>query len=56
MNNFSEVEYIMIEIIEEQMLRKRLKTGKGCPIFQLYFESGHIPARFVIKRMKLVFF
>ena len=23
---------------------------------QLYLESGHIPARFVIKRMKIIFF
>ena len=32
------------------------KTGKGCPIFQLNLESGHLPARLAIKRMKLIFF
>ena len=29
---------------------------KGCPIYQLYLESGHLPARFHIKRIKLVFY
>ena len=37
------------------MLRKLFNTGKGSPIYQPYFESGHLPARFQIKRMKLVF-
>ena len=32
------------------------ETGPGCPIFQLYLESGHIPARFAIKRMTIIFF
>ena len=38
------------------MLRKFFKTGKGCPIYQIYFESGHLPARYQIKRMKIVFY
>jgi hypothetical protein len=36
--------------IEENYLRKILKTTKGCPITQLYLEVGHYPARFEIKR------
>ena len=55
MYNITEIEYRMIERIEEDMLRNLFKTARGCPIFQLYLESGHIPARFAIKRMKLVF-
>ena len=38
------------------MLRKIFNTEKGCSIYQLYFESGHIPARFQTKRMKLIFY
>jgi hypothetical protein len=56
MYNITEVEYRMIERIEEEMLRKLFKTSKGCPIFQLCLETGQIPARFAIKRLKLLFF
>ena len=56
MYDTKEVEYRLIERIEEDLLRKIFKTGSGCPIFQLYLESGHIPARFAIKRMKVIFF
>ena len=56
MYDIKEAEYRLIERIEEDMLRRIFKTGPGCPIFQLYFESGHIPARFAIKRMKIMFF
>ena len=56
MYDVKEAEYRLIERIEEDMLRRIFKTGSGCPIFQLYFESGHIPARFAIKRMKIMFF
>ena len=31
------------------------KTSKGCPIAQLYLESGHYPARFAIMKSKLLF-
>ena len=55
MYNTKENELRQIERIEEELLRKIFKTGQGCPIYQLYFESGHIPARFAIKRMKIVF-
>ena len=56
MYDTKEVEYRLIERIEEDLLQKIFKTGSGCPIFQLYLESGHIPARFAIKRMKVIFF
>ena len=46
----------MLERIEEDMLRIFFKTGLGCPIYQLYFESGIVPARYQVKRMKLVFY
>ena len=38
------------------MMRRVFKTGRGCANYQLYFESGQLPARYVIKRMKVVFF
>jgi hypothetical protein len=44
------------ERIDENMLRQLFKTGNGCSIYQLYFESGQLPARYQIKRMKLVFY
>ena len=56
MYNIKEGEYRLIERIEEDLLRRFFKTGPGCPIFQLYFESGHVPARFAIKRMKFIYF
>ena len=36
-------------------MRKLFKTTKGCPISQLYLESGHIPARFQIFKSRLLF-
>ena len=56
MYDIKEVEFRMIEQIEEDLLRKIFKTERGCPIFQLYFEAGQIPARIAIKRMKILFF
>ena len=51
----SEHQIRQIERIEEQFLRKLFKTSKGCPISQLYLESGHIPARFqIFKQMKFI--
>ena len=55
MYDIKEIEYRLIERIEEDLLRRFFETGPGCPIFQLYFESGLIPARFAIKRMKIIF-
>ena len=51
----SEHQIRQIERIEEQFLRKLFKTSKGCPISQLYLESGHIPARFQIYKNRLLF-
>ena len=56
MYNIKEDEYRHIERIEEDLLRKFFKIERGCPIYMLYFEAGHIPARIAIKRMKIVFF
>ena len=55
MYDIKEKEFRQLEMIEEDLLRKILKTGKGCPIFMLYCEAGQIPARIAIKRMKIVF-
>ena len=38
-----------------KFLRKMFKTTKGCPISQLYLESGHAPARYEIKKIRLLF-
>ena len=56
MYNVKETEYRQLEGIEEDMMRKLIKTGRGCPILQLYLESGHLPARYYIKRIKFVFY
>ena len=37
------------------MLRKILKTSKGCPISQLYLETGQWPARFQIMKSRMLF-
>lgn len=56
MYDIKESDFRQLERIEEDLIRKLFKTGRGCPIFQLYLESGHLPARFHIKRIKLVFY
>ena len=48
--NLKETDWRQIERIEEEFLRKILKTTKGCPIMQLYLEVGQHPARFEIKK------
>ena len=53
--NLKETEVRQIERIEECFLRKILNTSKGCPITELYFSVGHIPARFEIQKMRLLF-
>ena len=50
-----ETEYRQIERIEEDYMRKIMKTTKGCPITNLYLELGHIPARFEIIKMRLLY-
>ena len=53
--NLKEAEIRHLERIEENFLRKILKTGKGCPISQLYLEIGVYPARFEILKLRLLF-
>ena len=51
-----ENEYRQLERIEEEYLRKIVKTKKGCPISNLYLELGYLPARFEIIKMRLLYF
>ena len=53
--NLSEYQIRQLERIEEDYLRKVFKTTKSCPIVQLYLEAGHIPARFEIIRLRLLY-
>ena len=46
--NLTESQLRNIERIEEGFLRKILKTPRGCPISQLYLETGQWPARFQV--------
>ena len=36
-------------------MRKVLNTTKGCPIVSLYLALGHLPARFEIQKMRLLY-
>ena len=49
--NLKETEVRQIDRIEECFLRKILKTTKGCPIAQMYLETGHVTARLEIKKI-----
>ena len=53
--NLKETEIRQLERIEEGFLRRMFQTTSGCPISQLYLESGHIPARFAIQKIRLSF-
>ena len=53
--NLKETELRQLERIEEGFLRKMFKTSRGCPISQLYLESGHTPARYHVKKTRLLF-
>ena len=53
--NLKENELRKIERIEEEFMRKILKTSKGCPITSLYLVLGQTPARFEILKMRLLF-
>ena len=53
--NLTEKNLRNIERIEEMFLRKILKTSKGCPISQLYLETGQWPARFQIMKSRMLF-
>ena len=54
--NLSEYQIRQLERIEEDYLRQVFKTLRTCPIVQLYLEAGHTPARFEIKRLRLLHF
>ena len=49
--NLKESEKRQLERIEEELL----KTGKGCPITQLYLQVGQTPARFEIIKTRLLY-
>ena len=53
--NLKETEIRVLERIEENFLRQLLKTSRGCPISQIYLETGHTPARFEIFRKPCLF-
>ena len=53
--NLKETEMRQIERIEEEYMRKILRTTRGCPIVSLYLSLGQIPARFVIQKMRLMY-
>ena len=53
--NLTERNLRNIERIEESFLRKVLNTSKGCPISQLYLETGQWPARFQIMKLRMLF-
>ena len=53
--NLTELQLRNIERIEEGYLRQILKTRRGCPITQLYLETGQWPARFQIQKSRLLF-
>ena len=50
-----ETEIRQIERIEESYIRQVLKTGKECPINQLYLCLGQYPARFEIQKMRMLY-
>ena len=53
--NLKENQMRQIERIEESYIRKVFKTTKGCPISQLYLELGVAPARFEVKKLRLLY-
>ena len=53
--NLKETEIRQLEMIEEGFLRELIRTGKGCPISQLYTEVSLIPARLEIIKLRLLF-
>ena len=53
--NLTENELRRIEKIEERYIRKVFKTGRNCPIAQMYLEFGQWPARFEIQKKRCLF-
>lgn len=54
-HNLSESEIRQLERIEESFLRQMLGTTRGCPLSQIYLETGVAPARYEIKKRRLLF-
>ena len=44
-----------LEEIDEQLLRKILEVGAGCPKEMLYLETGTIPIRFLVAFKRVMF-
>ena len=44
-----------LEHVDEQLLRKILEVGKGCPKEMLYLETGSLPIRFLIMHKRIMF-
>ena len=53
--NLTERNLRMIEMIEDECLKKILDTKKTCTTSLLYLETGQLPARFQIQVMQLNF-
>ena len=53
--NMKETEIRQLERIEEEYMRKVLKTTRSCPIVSLYLSLGQTPARFEITKMRLLY-
>ena len=53
--NLTERNIRNLERIEENFMRKILKTKRSCPIIQMYLELGQWPARFEIMKLRLLF-
>ena len=47
--------YEKLEQVDEQLLRRILEVGRGCPKEMLYLETGSIPIRFLIQYKRLMF-
>ena len=56
MMNVKEEDFRKIEQIEEGQLRLSFATNSSCPIHLMYLESGHMAARFQIKRIMINYF
>ena len=53
--NLTEKELKNMERIEEDCLRQLVDMQVSCSIHLLYLETGQVPARFLIQKMKLSF-
>ena len=51
--NLNEKEKRELEKIEENYMRQLIGTEKGCPVTQIYLESGQYPARRIFSERRL---